>query len=118
MNVYGSTVHGDFLSTNESTVVFGGSLGLQVHEPVGAIPSIVMVTHRCTSIVAHKVVLLVVSATQEIESAWVSVVANSFQNHVVTLLDGAEAYILHGLDEGQSASVCTLRLFLQMHSKS
>ena len=62
-------------------------------------------------------ILLVVSAAEELEGAWVSVVANCFQNHVVSLLNSAEANVLHGLNERQSASVGTLGLLLQMHGE-
>ena len=74
-----------------------------------------MVTHRGTAIVAHEGILLVISVPEELEGTRVSIVTHGLQNHVVALLNGTEAHILHALDEGQSASVGALSLVLQMH---
>ena len=76
-----------------------------------------MVTHRGAAIVANEGILLVVSASEEFEGTRVSIVANSLEDHVVALLDGAEAHILHALDERQSASVGALSLVLEMHGE-
>ena len=76
-----------------------------------------MVTHRGAAIVAHEVVLLVVSAPEEFEGTRVRIVAHGLENHVVALLNGTEAHILHALDEGQSAPVCALGLILEVHGE-
>ena len=88
-----------------------------MHVSVRAEPAIVMVTHRGTAIVAHKRILLVISAPEELEGARVGPVAHSLQNHVVALLNGTEAHILHALDERQSASVAALSLVLEVHGE-
>ena len=105
------------MGTNESTVVFRSPLSFQVHVSARAISAIVMVTHRCATIVAQEVVLLVVSAAEEFESTWVRVVAHGLQDHVVALLDSTVADILHGLDKGQCASVGALGFVLEVHGE-
>ena len=113
-----STVHGDFLAADETTIVLRHSLSLQVLVTVRAIPSIVMVPHRAAAIVAHEVVLRVVARAEELKGTWVRIVAHSTQDHVVALLQGTVAHILHCLDERQRSSVSSLGLFLQVHGQS
>ena len=77
-----------------------------------------MVTHRCTTIVRDEKVLLIVATTEELKGTRVRVVAHGLEHHVVTFCDCKIAYIFHGLDEGQRASVGSLGLLLEMHSES
>ena len=88
-----------------------------MHVSVRTEPAIVMVTHRGAAIVANEGILLVVSASEEFEGPRVSIVANSLEDHVVALLDGAEAHILHALYEGKSASISALGLILEVHGE-
>ena len=88
-----------------------------MHVSVRAEPAVVMVTHRGAAVVAHEGIFLVISASEELEGARVSPVAHSLQNHVVALLHGTEAHILHALDEGQSTSVGALGFVLEMHGE-
>ena len=76
-----------------------------------------MVSHRGTSVIAQKVVFLVVAAAEKLEGARVSVVANGLENHVVPLLDGAESDVFHSLDEGQSPAVSLLGFILEVHGE-
>ena len=113
-----STIHGDFLGTDKSLVILRCPLTLQVLESARAKSAIVMVLHGRAAIVADEMVLLHVPRAQEFESSWVRVVADRFQDHVVTLSDGHISNVLHRLNEGQSASVCPLGLLLEVHGES
>ena len=113
-----STVHGDFLRSNEATVIFRSSLCLHMLEATGAVSAIIVITHGCAPVVADEVILLIVAAAEEFEGTGVRVVAYSLENHVVTLLDGTVSDILHSLDERKGAAVSSLCFFLKMHGKS
>ena len=77
-----------------------------------------MVSHRGTTVIAQEMVFLVVAATEKLEGARVGVVADSLENHVVSLLDGAETDVFHGLDEGERPAVSLLGLILKVHGES
>ena len=81
-----STVHGNFLCADETAVIFGRSLRLHVLESTCTIPSIVVVSHRCASVIAHEMVFLVVSASEKFEGARVCIIAYCLEDHVVTFL--------------------------------
>ena len=105
------------MGADETTIIFGHSITLQVLVAVRSIPTIVVVPTCGASVVAHEVVLLVVAATEELEGPWVSIVTDCSQDHVVTLLQGQIANILHCLDEWKGAPVGTSGLLLEMHGE-
>ena len=109
-----SSVGGDFLEANETTLVFGSSVGLEMPETSTAKTSIVMVFHGATSVVGHEVVFLGVARPEEVEHPGVGIVANSSQNHVVSLLDGNETHVFHGLHKRHSAAESLAGLLLQV----
>ena len=94
-----STVRGDFLGADETTIILRYSITLKMLVAVRSVPTIVVVPSCGASVVAHKVVFLVVAAAEELEGTWVSIVADRTQDHVVTLLEGQIANILHCLDK-------------------
>ena len=114
----GSTIGGNFLRADETTIVFWGPIGLEVLEAARSISTIIMVSHGWTTIVAHEEVFLIVATTEEFKGPRVRVITHGLKHHVVSLSDGQISNILHGLDEWQGASVGPLGLLLKMHSKS
>ena len=114
---YDSAVGGLLLEADEALVVFRGTLTFHVSVTVRAVASIVVVAHGRATIVAQEVVLLVVATAEELKRARVSVIADSFKDHVVTFLQSAEPHVFHGLHERQRASVGALCLLLQMHGE-
>ena len=113
-----STVHRLFLGTDKTTVIFRRSVALEMLVATTTVTSIIMLTHSRTSVVTQEVVLLVVTRAEELKRAWVRVVADGLQDHVVTLSKGAVPDIFHSLDEGKRSSVSSLGLLLEMHGQS
>ena len=100
------------LEANEVLFVFGSSKRLEVPEATTAKLTIVVVAHGSTSNIAAKGVFLIIACAHQLPLGWVSVVTDSTQDHVVALLDSAEAHILHRLDEGERSSIAFARLVL------
>lgn len=59
-------------------------------------------------------VLLVVSGSEKLEVSGVSGIADRLQDHVVSLLDGDESNVFHGLHEGQSLTQGSSSLIVQV----
>ena len=74
-----------------------------------------MVSHRCTTVVADKVVLLVIPCSVQVPLGWVGKIADGSQDHVVTFLDSTVPDVLHCLNEGQSSAVSFASLVLKVH---
>ena len=106
------------MESNEVFLVLRSPVALKVPESATPEPSIIMVSHRCTSIVRKECVFLVVACAHQIPHCRVGVIANCPKNHVIALLNSTETYIFHGLDEGEGAAVGFFGLLLEMGIQS
>ena len=77
-----------------------------------------MVAHSRSTHIADKMILLVVARAHELPLCWVRIITNGPEDHVISLLNSAESYVFHSLNERKSSSVCLSGLFLEMHVQS
>jgi len=112
-----SAVSRCLLEPNQVLLVFRTTIWFQSPETAWPVPSVVVIAHRRALVVADKQVFLVVPTSHNVPKLRLCVVAESFQNHVVTLLNRAISNILHRLNEGQSSSVRLACLLLEMLGK-
>ncbi len=106
------------MTSNQTLLVLGGSHGLHLPPSRSAHSTIIVVTHGGTKVVANEEIFLIISASEEVEHAGVGAVADSLQDHVVSLLDGDEANVLHSLHEGECATVGLAGLVVQVLTQS
>ena len=85
-----------------------------MEESVVSIATVIPVTAGGSNDIRDKNVFLVVAGPEEVEHSWVSVVANCFQNHIISLLNGTKTHVLHGLHKWKGATVSFLCFLLQM----
>ena len=60
-------------------------------------------------------VFLTIARSEKLKHPGIDIVADCFQDHVVTFLDCAKSNVFHSLDEGKCASVSLLGLLLEVH---
>ena len=109
-----SSVGGNFLERDEATSILRDSVTLEMEKSIVSESAIIPLTSSGTSHVRDKDVFLVEATADKVEHAWVSVVTDGLQDHVVSLLNSAETDILHCLDEWQCAAVGSTGLLLQV----
>ena len=102
------------LEANKTILVLWSPVSLDSPVSSHAESSIVSVSEWRSSDGCHKNIVLIISLTQEFKHFRVLIVANSFENHVVSLLEGNVPDVLHGLHEWDSLPEGLLGLFLQV----
>ena len=106
---------GDFLEADETLLVLRLAVVLDVPVSARAESTVVAATERGALNSIREHVSLIVATAKELEVTRVLGIANRLQDHIVSLLKGNIADILHGLHEGRDLAERLLGLLLVVH---